>query len=291
VHLLFNYQEYKSGFHLLNITSKFVPDEYAIGEEPKFGYVESTTNYNPDQELSRLYERIEFHADNSGVIVREMIYWDGTNSHEQINFFTNGTGTFTENKRDGTRIEGTFNSIEDDNEGGFTKTTTYPAGHDPLSMYEEGHFTRQSSDSTISGSFTQAIFYVDGNSEIHNVTLNESIVNGVKTTKLSITNSDGTRGEFTIVESSEGKKVDGATVNHDGTYLIFSAFHHTGGSATVDFALYPSKDAYENGDDPILTGHFRYNPDGAGRGIANERNKTYEIEIRSNGHQSVSESN
>jgi hypothetical protein len=278
-----NLKQYKPGRLLQEEKVSFVPDPYAPGTEPEGGILESNITYSSSSSISRTHARLEYHKGSGGSWSKEVLFSDGTKHTEAITFSEDGTGTFSETRRDGTRIEGTFDSAEEDGQGGFTKTITFPEGHDPVSIFESGSFTQNLADSTLSGSFQREVRFKDGTVRKESVTVDEKIENGIKTTTITVQNPDGSGGTITVEERPEVDKISGEWSNTDGTFLIFSAEAYPDGSAHLKFDLYASKQAYENGEDPIASGEFDFFPDGSGQGQVTEGGQTYDVTINSDG--------
>ncbi|MFQ6113648.1 MAG: hypothetical protein ACE5NG_06105, partial [bacterium] len=240
-----NLKQYKPGRLLKEERASFIPDPYEAGTEPTGGILESDITYSPSSFISSTHARLEYHEGIGGSWSKEVQYSDETSSSEAVTFSEDGTGTFEETRRDGTHMEGTFDSAEEDGVGGFTKTITFPEGHDPVSIYEAGQFTQNLADSTLHGSFEREVRFKNGSVRRESVTVDESISNGVKTTIINVEKADGSGGTITIVETSEVDQISGEWTNSDGTFLIFSAEYYPDGSAHFEFELYASKEAYE----------------------------------------------
>ena len=278
-----NLKQYKPGRLLQEESVSFIPDPYDPGTEPEGGILESNITYSASSSISSTHARLEYHEGTGGNWSKEVQFSDGTSHSEAITFSKTGTGTFQETRRDGTSIEGTFNSAEEDGQGSFTKTITFPAGHDPVSISESGEFTQNLTDSTLHGSFERVVTFKDGTVRRESVTVDETIENEVKTTTVTVANPDGSGGTITAVESPDGDQLSGEWTNTDGTFLIFSAEAYPDGSAHFEFKLYASKAAYENGEDPIASGEFNYFPDGSGEGQVTEGGQNYDVIVNSDG--------
>ncbi|MFQ5863889.1 MAG: hypothetical protein ACE5IW_01515 [bacterium] len=261
----------------------FVPDPYAPGTEPTGGTLESNITYSPSSFISSTHAILEYHEGSGGSYSKEVQFSDGSSSSVSVTFREDGTGTFSETRRDGTQIEGTFDSPENDGVGSFTKTTTFPEGHDPVSIFESGEFTFNPVDSTLHGAFEKEVRFKDGTVERENVTVDQTVVGNVKTTTINVEKTDGGSGFITIVESPEVDQISGEWTNPDETFLIFSAESYPDGSAHFEFELYASKAAYENGEDPIASGEFDFYPDGSGQGTVTVGGQTYEVTINPDG--------
>jgi hypothetical protein len=278
-----NLKQFKPGYLIQEQFGSFIPDPYPPGTEPTGGILESNITYSSSSFISSTRAVLEYHEGSGGSYSKVVEFSDGTSSSEEVTFREDGTGTFLETRRDGTRIEGTFDSAEEDGVGSFTKTITFPPGHDPVSISESGEFTFNPVDSTLSGSFEKEVRFKDGTVEKENVTIEQTVVGDVKTTTINVESTDGGSGSITIVETPEVEQISGEWTNPDETFLIFSAEYYPDGSAHFEFKLYESKAAFENGDDPIASGEFDFFPDGSGRGTVTEGDQTYEVTINPDG--------
>lgn len=278
-----NLKRYKPDRLVQEEQVSFVPDPYEPGAEPDGGVLESTVIYASSSFISSTHSRLEYHEGTGGSWSKEVQYSDGKSSSEAVTFNQDGTGTFEETRRNGTHIVGTFDSADDDGQGSFTKTTTFPEGHDPVSVYEAGQFTINPTDSTLHGSFEKEVRFKDGSVRRESVTVDESITDGVKTTTITVEKPDGSGGTLRIVEGPDGDQIDGEWTNADGTFVIFSAESYPDGSAHFEFKLYASKEAYLNGEDPIASGEFNYFPDGSGQGTVAEGDQQQNVTIGSDG--------
>lgn len=281
-----NLKQYKPGRLLQEESVSFTPDPYVPGTEPQGGILESNITYSSSS-ISSTHARLEYHEGSGGSWSKDVQFSDNTSHSEAVTFSENGTGTFEETRRDGTHIEGTFDSADDDGEGSFTKTITFPEEHDPVSISESGAFTQNLADSTLHGSFERVVTLKDGTVRRESVTVDESIENGVKTTTITIVKPDGSSGTITAVESPDGDKLSGEWTNTDGTFLIFSAEAYPDGSAHFEFELYASKEAYDNGEVPIASGEFNYFPDGSGEGQVTEGGQNYDVNVNSDGSTNI----
>ncbi len=221
--------------------------------------------------------------------MRTSKFSDGRESSEEATFNVDGTGTFSESRRDGTQIDGTFDSAEEDGKGGFSLTTTFPAGHDPVSVRESGEFDINSSDSTISGSFEREVTLLNGDVEKESVMVSQVRVGDVLTTSLNVENADGSNGHITITESPEVDQVSGEWTNTDETFLVFTAESYPDESAHLDAKVYANEVAFEDGAEPIASAVFDFYPDGSGMGVVTEDGKIYDVTIHPDGSVTIKE--
>jgi hypothetical protein len=286
---LYNLKRYASGQLIDEEVGRFVPDPYAPGSEPTGGMLSSEVSYGSSSFIRNTSTMFEFHENQGGSYSKESSFADNTTSREAATFNVDGTGTFSNDRRDGTSIEGTFDSAEEDGVGGYSLTTNFPSGHDPVSVVESGSFIIDSADSTINGSFSRVTTYQDSREERESVTVEQAVIGDVKTTSLDVENSDGSRGLITITESNDVDQVSGEVTNADGTFAVFSAQQYNDGFAHLSIELYASRAAFDDGQDPIVSGEFDWYPDGSGHGTVTEADKTYDITINPDGSRSVNE--
>lgn len=282
-----NLKRYKEGQLISEERGSFVPDEHAPGTEPQGGVLMAEIKYSDSSFISRTEARFEYHEGQGASFKKTSEFSDGTKSVEEATFNEDGTGTFMELRRDGTRIEGSFDSAEEDGEGSFSLTTTFPEGHDPASVRESGEFSI--SDSKISGTFSREVTRLNGDVESERVTVTQTAVGDVKTTTLNAEKSDGSGGVITITETPDVEQVTGEWTNEDETFVVFTAEGYTDGSAHLEGKLYENKAAFENGAEPIATAVFDFYPDGSGMGVVTEDGKTYDVIIHPDGSVTITE--
>jgi len=278
-----NVKRYKPGRLIQEEKGSFIPDPYSPGAEPDGGLLTSEITYSGSSFISKTKERFEYHAGQGGNYSKTTTFSDGKTHLESITFKADGTGTYSETKRDGTRIEGTFDSADQDGVGSFSQTITFPAGHDPVSVHEAGDFTMNLADSTLNGTFSREVTFKDGSVKKESVTIHQSLVGNVKTTELAIQNPDGSSGNITITESLDVNQVAGDWTDADGTFTKFSAENYSDGSAHLIFDVYASQAAYNNQEKPILSGEFDFAPDGSGSGTLTKDGVTYLVTINPDG--------
>lgn len=269
----------------------FVPDTYPPGTDPTGGILNSEITYSSSSFISKTTARFEYHEGQGGSFSKDVLFSDQSTHNEEVTFNEDGTGTYRESRRDGTGIEGTFDSAEADGVGGYTKTTTFPEGHDPVAIFESGDFTFNASDSTITGSFEKTIEYADGSEEQESVTLDQTRVGDVLSTTLNIQKTDGSIGFITITESQDVDQASGEWTNPDETFVRFTLEQYPDGSAHLVFQVWENREAFENGFDPIASGEFDFYPDGSGKGVVTEGGKTYDVTIHPDGSVTIAERN
>jgi len=284
-------KRFKPGQLIDEEKGSFVPDAHAPGTEPTGGILTSEITYSSSSFISQTTARFEYHEGQGGSYSKEVLFSDSSMHTEEVTFNEDGTGTYSESRRDGTEIEGTFDSAEEDGVGGYTKTTTFPDGHDPVAISESGDFTFNASDSTISGDFERTVERADGSEEQESVTVDQTRIGDVLTTTLNIQNSDGSVGFITITESPNVDQASGEWINPDETFVKFTAEQYPDGSAHLVFQVWENREAFENGFDPIASGEFDFYPDGSGQGTVTEGGTTYDVTIHPDGSVTITERN
>ena len=111
--------------------------------------------------------------------------------------------------------------------------------------------------------------------------VDESHKDGVKTTTLKIQGADDGSGMLTIEESADRTHVVGEWTDPDGVFTKFEGTELVGGPTELAFEVYASKEAYENGDLPILSGKITFYPDGSGKGTVTQDGVDQTISIGS----------
>ena len=278
-----NLKRYKPGQLISEESGSFVPDAHAPGTEPAGGILMSEVKYSDSSFISSTTATLEFHEGQGGSYMRTSKFTDGSESSEEATFKVDGTGTFSESRRDGTQIDGTFDSAEEDGKGAFSLTTTFPAGHDPASVRESGEFDINASDSTISGSFEREVTLLNGDVERESVMVNQTRVGDVLTTSLNVENADGSNGYITITESPEVDQVSGEWTNTDETFLVFTAESYPDDSVHLDAKVYQNEVAFEAGAEPSVSAVFDFYPDGSGMGVVTADGKIYDVIIHPDG--------
>jgi len=269
----------------------FTPDPYSPGSEPDGGVLTARVTYRSSSFISSTDERFEYHAGQGGSYTKTTAFSDGKSHVESITFNEDGTGTYTETRRDGTHIEGSFDSADEDGQGSYSTTITFPDGHDPVSIAESGTFSMNLADSTLSGTFTRTVTRQDGTVEEESVTISQTLEGDVRTTMLEVSNADGSGGSITITEAPDVEQITGEWVEADGTFNKFTAEGYADGSAHLIFDVYASAASFENGDDPVASGEFDFYPDGSGSGTITMDGVTYNVTINPDGSVTIEPQN
>jgi hypothetical protein len=283
---LANLKRYRSGQLISEERGGFEPDPYPRGTEPTGGVLTNHITYSSSSNITSTDARLEFHEGEGGSYTKTSDFADGTTLDESVTFNEDGTGTFAVTKRDGTQEVGTFDSADEDGSGSYSKTTTFPAGNDPVSISESGTFTINPSDSTISGTFEKELTYQDGRVVKEKATVNQTMVGNVRTTTINAEAEDG-HGFITITETDHVDQISGEWTTAEEQFLVFTAQSYPDGSAYLEFKLYSNEVAFENGEGPIATGTIEFYPDGSANGTVTEGDTQYQVTVDSDGEETI----
>ncbi len=275
-------RRFKPGQLIREESGSFTPDAHTPGSEPEGGILTNRITYSSTSFISQSNATFEYHENSGGSFSKTSEFSDGTTHRESATFTTDGTGSFEEDRRDGSQVRGTFDSAENDGQGSFSLTTTFPANHDPKVVAESGTFAWNSADSTINGTFERVVTRLDDTTESESVTVSQSRVDDLLTTTLEVDGADG-NGRLTVTETPDLEQIAGEWNNPDGTFVKFTAQSFPDGSAHIEGEEYASAAAFQNGDEPTTTGVFDLYPDGSGQGVVTEGDDVYDVIIRPDG--------
>ncbi len=276
-------RRFKPGQLIREERGSFLPDPHAPGTEPEGGVLTSEINYSSASFILRTQATFTYHEGMGGSYEKTSGFSDGTTHRESATFAGDGSGSFEEDRRDGTRVRGDFNSPEDDGQGSYQLATTFPSGHDPSSVTESGSFTINSADSTLNGTFERVATQLDGSTVRDQVEVSQTRIGAVLSTTLNIESGDGGLGFLVITESPDVDQVRGEWNNADGTFVTFTAQAFGDGSSHFIAKQFASEVAFQNNEPAIATGEFDFYPDGSGRGVVTEGTDVYDVTIRSDG--------
>ena len=226
-----------------------LPDEPAApGDEPCGGEALQDIHYPSDWWLSRLTRSADIECDGSGTLTVDMTYRDGSSFTRTITWDGQGAGTVTENRIDGTVVTGSF----DETTGAYALTTTYPAGHDPVSRDRHGTALEGSVEAW------EIVVWQDAHPDTTYFTAVES---GGETTASGYRVDGDLREDFSLVHDEDGN-ASGEWTRNDGAEGEFELEMLEGGGSHLVFA---ASDPAAEGS-PSVTGEIYYAPDGSGTG-------------------------
>jgi hypothetical protein len=279
---LYRYQEFREDFFVQSIESRVEATEYD-GNEITGVEITVDSYYHPDRRLVHRRELVQFNADESGTLRTEHDYSDGTTTVMEVTFSNDGTGTFTRERRDGTVVTGSFNSVEDDLQGFYSELVDFPEGRYVDRILREAAVAIELPDSVFKAWFKQVIYFDSGSIDSSAAALQVEEIEGLKTTTLNRTRHNGAFGSFVIQEREEEAALTGYWVTWDSYYIDVNAEYYLDGSGHLHYEVYASEEAFNNGEDPIIVVDYFFAPDQSGTGTLTHNGRTYDVVFNADG--------
>ena len=246
--------------------------------------------YGNQIEIEKLTQQVDFLPDRSGSVMEKFHYRDNTESTRQISYLPDHTGTYSEVWRDGTTVSGTFDEFGDDYHAAFTRTIQF-SNHPWLDkINDRAEYTFNPTDSSSNGTVGRLINFLDGTIDSLEVTAQRQKSGDFWTETLQIQTAHDGSTNVTITEKNQFNEFTGEHFSPEGLYIRFNGTEYQNGSGELWLYVYTSKTAYDNGEPPILTAHYIYNPDGSGNGTLSENGKDYQISFEADGEVKVTAS-
>lgn len=245
--------------------------------------ISNTVLYGTQIELLRLQQNGEFNPDQSGSINERLDYRDNTFRQSEVNFYPDFTGDFSEVWRNGITVTGTFDLLEDDNHARITRIITFPENPFVTRVEHTADYTLNPVDSSSVGILTEKVFFRNGGLDTARVEVERSHVSGNAVDHFIIQTSNRGQSDFTVTYFDTYNQIEGNHTTVDGFFVVFNAVEYQNGSGELWMSVYASRQAYENGEDPLLTLHIRFNGDGSGSGEITEDGKTYQVKYAAGG--------
>lgn len=281
---LHNQQSFKDGLVLSGITTVLTATNWANDGSITAFNTNTTSVYSEDRQLEKVVANISVNADESGTLTQTFFFRDGTTTVHSATFNNDGTGTFTHTFRNGISVSGSFNAVEDDGQGFYESTTTFPSGFYLTAIFKSATLAFDFINKKVTGDYTEVITFSDGNVDSAHVDIQASEdVDGYVTTVLDVTRRNGANGQFTITEGDEHSTLAGTWTTWDNYFVVVNAEYFNDGSAWLKYEIYRSEIFYNNGAQPLTVVEYNFMPDGSGLGNLVHDNETYEVDIESSG--------
>lgn len=285
---LYQLQQFREGFLLQSIESRMTATEFE-GNEITGVEISRDSYYNPDNRLSHINQYIKINADGSGVLQSEHNFSDGSTLMNEITFNADGTGTFSKERRNGTTITGSFDSVEDDLHGSWTEIVDFP---DDLYVNRLERLAVVSivlPDSIFNAAFREVIFFDSGKIDSSSAAMQVQEEGGVKTTTLNRTKPNGAHGTFVIVEQQDVSSLDGYWITWNGYYVSVSAEYYMDGSGYLHYEVYITEEAFLNGEEALIVADYFFSPDRSGEGTLVQDGKHYDITFDASGSAEITD--
>ncbi|MCK6622483.1 MAG: hypothetical protein HUU32_02725 [Calditrichaceae bacterium] len=250
----------------------------------------NTVWYGAQTELLKLQQNAELNPDESGSISERLDYRDSTFLSREVNFYANHTGDFNETWRDGTTVSGAFDLLEDDNHAAVTRIIDFAQNFIVDKIEQGAEYTLDPQDSSSAAVLREKITFRNGAEDTARVEVERFFDAGQWNEHFVVQTSHRGQSDFTVIYYDDYKTFAGEHTTPEGYYILFNGAEYAAGNGEILLEVYASKQAYLNGEPPILTLHIIYNGDGSGRGELAEGGKTYQVVYKPNGEITVRDS-
>ncbi|MCB0281612.1 MAG: hypothetical protein H6627_05055 [Calditrichae bacterium] len=285
---LYNLQNFKDGLILSSITTELTATNWANDGSITAFNTNTTSLYSEDRQLEKVVASINIMADESGTLIQTFFFRDGTTTVHSATFNNDGTGSFTHTLRNGISVSGSFNAVEDDGQGFYESTTTFPSGFYLSSIFKSAVLAFDFINKQVNGNYTEVITFNDGKIDSAHVDIQATEdTDGYVTTILDVTRRNGANGQFTISEGDEHSSLSGTWTTWDNYFVIVNAEYYSDGSAWLKYEIYRSEIFYNNGAQPLTVVEYNFMPDGSGLGNLVYENENYDVNIESNGKATI----
>ncbi len=275
--------EFREGFPVQKVTGEGIVTDWSGSNEITGAIVTNIVEYGDQRNLEKLTQVAEFNPDGSGAVSETFDFRDNTSTQKSVTFNADHTGTFSETWRNGTTVNGTFDDFADDNHAALTRNIDF-ANHPWLDkMTDRAEYTLDPADSSSDGTVARLLYFLNGNLDSMEVQAHREFDGAYWTESLQIQTANDGATNFTVIEKDNFDEFDGEHFSPDGYYVQFNGIDYDNGSGELWLSVYASKTAFDNGEPPILSAHYIYNPDGSGTGTITENGGTYNVKFDANG--------
>ncbi|GAB4184290.1 MAG: hypothetical protein Kow00108_21870 [Calditrichia bacterium] len=198
-----------------------------------------------------------------------------------LSISSNGTGTYTESRSNGINASGTFDILEDDGHGELHILLDFPSGHYVDKINKDAIIDVNLETGLISEFFSQKYTFSDGS--IDSGWVNIVSEDEFETATITFENSRGESGELQFTSHEDYESLNGWLIDAEQHYFILDIKAYPDRTQHIRVDVYASKEAYDNGDDPIYVFNIIVSPDGSGTGQLATADGAYEVEMKNDG--------
>ncbi len=263
-------RDYRANYRLQFETGTLIPDAYLPGSVPSGGIINGRRVFAAQQDSVEAIYHLEYHANSSGNLSETVRFADGARYQANLTF-TADQVLIAINFRDGAS-EQTGITFEQPHRLRFNKFLTFAPGADPRSLHESGGFAMNPVDSSATADFSREIFYANGTSQREEFHATETRQSGLRRAAISVSNSNGARGNWVWQEGVEKDHLTGNAIDEEQHYILFAGDFYRDGSADLHLEVYASQTAFEAGEPPLFTADLHIRPDGGGSGTVTSPN-------------------
>jgi hypothetical protein len=271
-----NLQNFRDGFFIKSIESEVVVTTYEENE-PVGVELQRDSYYKESRFLQHLSQSVLLNADESGTLREDFNFKDGSTAFHSVTFYSDQTGEFTKQLRNGTTVSGTFDSAEDDMEGSWTETIDFPDGRYIDKILRSADILITVPEKQYEISLAETVIFSSGTERSANIDIAVNEYEGIKTTQIDVKKANGAQGSFTVTESEKVAELVGEWYTWNQYYIEVEAEYYSDGSGRVAYKVY--EPPYEEGNDPILEVEYFFSPDASGEGTLVHDGLTYLIKF------------
>jgi len=271
-----NVQNFDSNFFIQSITSEMVVTAYKENE-PTGIELQRDSYYKESRFLQHLSQSIILNADESGTLREDFEFKDGSSAFHSVTFYSDQTGEFTKQLRNGISISGTFDSAEDDMEGSWTETIDFPEGRYIDKILRSAEVVITVPDKKYEISLDETVIFSSGREESASIDIEVDEGDDTKTTKIDVLKANGAQGSFTIVETEDVSELVGQWYTWNQYFIDIAAEYYSDGSGHILYSVY--EPPYQQGNEPILVVEYFFSPDASGEGTLVHNGLTYIIKF------------
>jgi len=261
---IYNLKNYKEEFALNSVETAIKLAGWQNGEPSSF-IATTTSTFNSDLEVVKIVDVIDSNKNGTGTITRTLHFKDGTSSTTVYTFDGSKNGTFGRTFRDGSKVTGEFNDVEDDGFGYYKSLIEFNSHNYLSSIYNSATVNWNDITKIFQAEFFRSVRFLNGDSSFAEIDITTDEENGTST--ISITRHNGANGQFTVQEIEGVTLLTGWWITYDSLYITVNGSYYDEGSGEIEYSVYSNFVSFTNGDDPIASAKYTFSPVGDGTGL------------------------
>lgn len=271
---MFRQQLFESKYFVQEIQSSLVITHF-IENEITGAEVTNEAWYHANRFLQYLRQYVDLNPDESGTLREDFEFRDGKTSYRSVTFYPDNTGDFARQLRDGTTVTGSFNSVEDDQQGSYNELIDFPANRYVDKIYKSAEVSITLPDSVFTAEFKEEVYFRTGRIDSSSVGITTQQDGDIKKTELRIQKANGAYGTLFIEESEEEAHLTGEWTTWNEYFITISAVYYYDGSAHIHYEVFAPP--YTPGDNPVIVADYYITPDGSGSGTLSHKDQNYTL--------------
>jgi hypothetical protein len=280
------YRRYDSSIMLETFVANYYLNEVDQYDRPIDYDADFTSTYQDGAAISQIEKSIERNSDFSGRFYRKITRDDQTYSEFVRTFNGDGTGSWTRTLPSGIEVNGTFNVVRDDLDGGYTRDVTLPAGFFFSAISAVAEFELDTLNHVLKGSITKIYTYSTGGSDTFYVDIHrefEEYNYRVRETSITLLGTTGVESDLLVSRDETGGKLSGSWKSPSGRFSTFDGYRYAGNMGFMGIFMYASESAYDDGANPLVTTQLETFPGSGGLGTITIGDETYTFTFDSSG--------